>query len=111
MLPQDLNQNSYILSVTSTAANIQMSTVDGQQVRVILQNLGSNPCIVLASGAQNTALVNAVYPTSATTGVAGQVIPAGAIVTYSHQPGNIYLSAICASGLTTTLVASPATGD
>lgn len=111
MLPQDLNQPTYALSVTSTSAAITMTATDMQRDRVIINNLGSNPCLVAASGKGGSAATAAIYPTSATVPAIGQVVPAGAIETFMKQPGNQFISAICSSGLTTTLMISPATGD
>lgn len=111
MLPQDLNQNTYALSVTSSSAAITMNAADTQRDRVIVNNLGSNPALVVAGGKTTQAAPTAAYPASATTGTPGQVVPAGAIETFMKQPGNSYIAAICAAGLTTTLMISPASGD
>lgn len=109
MTAANLQGNTVCLAVTDTshaATQIVGSTTLGSY-QVILNNAGANTAFINIG--QNSSVAAAVIPTDGTP-AAGYPILGGSIQTLSLAP-NSWLTAICATGLTTTLYITPVGGD
>lgn len=91
----NLNTPTYKLSGTTSSSSITLSPQDSSSTSLVIVNLGPNN-IFLVSGA--TAAPTAVFPTSATIPVNGQVVPAGAIMTMTKNENDVFISGITDTG-------------
>ncbi len=107
MAIQELNSNSYALSVTSTSGAITLTDADAQRnglSKWIVYNAGdvSVFCVSGLSSAPTAAI-----PASATAPVAGKMIAPGATVTFDRDQNHKYLSAITSTTATIYVSVGP----
>lgn len=107
--PAQLNSPQYVISdLTSTSQQVVVEDQYlGKFCRAIIDNsLGSTPAFVVSGAATQTA----VYPTSLTVALAGAVVAAGSVQTWTINPTDKYIAAIRESG-TADLAIKLATGE
>lgn len=94
--PMPLMSPVYVISdLTTTSQQATLSDAHVNTSRVIVDNsLGTTPCFVISGTSSQTA----VYPTSATVPLLGQVVAAGSVQTYNKDSTHKYIAAIRESG-------------
>ena len=97
MSVMNINTPTYKLSATTSNSSITLMPQDTLSSSVIVTVIGSGN-VFLVSG---VAAPTAVFPTSATVPVNGQVVPAGSTYTLSKNVGDGFIS-----GITDTSTAS-----
>ena len=105
MIPMNINTNTYVITATTTSAPITITPLDSLATSIVIYNAGAVSVFIVSGGAGGLAAPTAVFPTSATGPIGGQIIPAGSIVTYSKNVNDTFISTITASGTATLYIA------
>lgn len=107
MVAMNLNTNTYTLSASTSSSAVTLLDQDANQTSLVIVNTGT-VAVFLVSG--KTSAPTAVFPTSATAPLAGQVIGAGTTCTFTKNATDNFISGITASG-TASVYISPGAGE
>lgn len=91
--PMHINANTYALASSATSAAVTLSEQDAQKASVVVTNPTAYG-VFLVAGA--SAAPTAVFPTSATEGKAGVLVPSGVTMTVTKTAGHKYIAGISA---------------
>lgn len=92
MTAMNLNCNTYVLTPSGTSQAITLSPQDANQSSLIIYNASSKDVAIKSNGGSSATAI--VFPASATVGVPCTVVGPGAIVTFTKNSVDQFLSAI-----------------
>lgn len=108
MIPMALGSETYILAaLANTSAAVTLTAPSTANKNVILTNLGTTSVFVTSGVTSPTA----VYPTSASVPVAGQVLGPGVMTSFSKPVGHAFIAAIRPSATAGDLVITVGEGE
>lgn len=86
----NINSPTYTLSATTSSSAVTLTDPDVLCESIIVSVVGSGNVFIVSGVAQPTA----VFPTSATAPLNGQVVPAGVTMTLTKNVGDKFISGI-----------------
>lgn len=109
MTAMNINTNTYVIAIDNTSKAATLIPQDALLSNVQIYNDSDKPVFIVSGGA--AAAPTAVYPTSATAPLAGKVCGSKAILEYSKNSGDTFISAIQAVSGTGNLYISAGTAS
>lgn len=94
MNPQNVNEDVYVIAVDNTSKKADLKANYPEGTNLVIHNASDQP-VYVHSNASDAETVT--FPSSASTPARGQIVGAGATMTYSYNPSEPYIYAIQAS--------------
>jgi len=94
MAAMNINAKIYVVAATTASASVTLTAADALNTSVLITNDSTDDLFVASSNAALTA----VYPTSASVPVNGNIIPANTTRAFTKNPGDNVISCIRQAG-------------
>lgn len=88
------NANTYAVNASASSVSVTFTPEDKDEIFGLAYNSSQYPAFMVLG---NNVAATAVFPTSATVPVAGTIIPAGGVASFTKTNAHGFVSVICSS--------------